>query len=69
MKYVVWLLIVVLVVLHQDTWNWDNDRLVLGFVPVSLMYHMCISVGAGCVWYLAVLFAWPSTSDVEFDDD
>jgi len=59
MKYVVWSLVVALIVLHQDFWNWDNANLVFGFVPVTLFYQVCISLGAGFTWFLAVQFAWP----------
>ena len=69
MKYAVWLLVVLLVVLHQDTWNWDSDTLIFGFVPISLMYHVCISMAAGVVWYLAVVFAWPTDVEVDADHD
>jgi hypothetical protein len=58
-RSLVWILVVVLVVLHQDNWNWDNDRLIAGFLPVTLAYHMGLSVAAGFVWYLATRFAWP----------
>ncbi|QDV83634.1 DUF3311 domain-containing protein [Planctomycetes bacterium TBK1r] len=60
MKYLVWGLVVLLVVLHQDLWNWDNDRLVFGFMPVTLAYHAGISIAASVVWFLATKFAWPS---------
>jgi len=59
MKYVVWGLVVLLIVLHQDTWLWDNDTLVAGFMPITLLYHAGISLAAGIVWFLAVCFAWP----------
>ncbi|PAY20486.1 hypothetical protein CKO51_05380 [Rhodopirellula sp. SM50] len=59
MKYLVWGLVVLLVVLHQDLWNWDNDRLVFGFMPVTLVYHAGISIAASVVWFLATKFAWP----------
>ena len=59
----VWILVLVLVVLHQDNWNWDNDRLVFGFLPVTLAYHVCISLAAGFVWYLATIFAWPQLDE------
>ena len=59
MKYLVFGLILLLVVLHQDVWNWDNDRLVLGFLPYTLAFHGCISIAASVVWLLAARFAWP----------
>jgi len=63
MKYLVVGLILVLVVLHQDVWNWDNDRLVLGFIPMTLAYHACISIAASAVWLLAATKAWPADLD------
>ena len=59
MKHVVWTLIALLIVLHQDVWFWDDRRLVFGFLPVSLAYHMALSLAAAAVWWLATIFAWP----------
>ena len=59
MKYVVWGLVVALIVLHQDNWNWTDTTLVWGFMPKTLLYHAGISFSAGVVWYLATIFAWP----------
>jgi len=52
-------LVLLLIVLHQDNWNWDNSNLVFGAIPVTLFYQMCISIGASAVWYLATKIAWP----------
>ena len=52
-------LVILLMILHQDTWNWDSRTLVFGFIPLTLFYHVCISLGAGVTWYLATLWAWP----------
>ena len=60
MKIVVWGLVVLLLVLHQDNWLWDNDTLVFGFVPMTLLFHAGISVAAGMTWFLATKFAWPT---------
>lgn len=60
MKTVVWGLVVLLVILHHDVWLWDNDTLVGGFMPVTLLYHAGISLAAGITWYLATVFAWPT---------
>ena len=59
MKYVVWGLILSLVVIHQDIWNWDNESLVFGFVPITLAYHAGISIAASVVWLIAATMAWP----------
>ncbi|MCC9605478.1 hypothetical protein LOC68_22750 [Blastopirellula sp. JC732] len=60
MKYLIWSLVAALIILHQDFWNWDNANLIFGFLPVTLFYQICISLGAGLTWFLAVQFAWPA---------
>ncbi|NNJ26439.1 DUF3311 domain-containing protein [Alienimonas chondri] len=64
MKILVWSLIALLVVLHQDVWFWDADRLIFGFMPVALLYHACISVAASGLWLLAVNVAWPADDEL-----
>lgn len=49
----------ILLIAHQDNWNWYDDTLVWGVVPIGLFYHACISVAAGFTWFLATLFMWP----------
>lgn len=63
MKSVVVALGLLLVVLHHDLWFWDDGRLVAGFLPVGLFWHMLISVMAGGLWWLAACFAWPDELD------
>jgi hypothetical protein len=62
-KAAVYWALVALALLHQDFWFWDDATLVFGFLPVGLAYHALYSVLAGCLWYLALTYAWPS--DVE----
>jgi hypothetical protein len=59
MRVAVWVMVLALVILHQDNWFWDDNRLVLGFMPIGLLYHAGISVSAAAVWFLATKFAWP----------
>lgn len=59
MQKFVWFLILLLVVLHQDNWLWDDATLVFGFMPIGLFYHACISLAAAVVWYLATKLCWP----------
>ncbi len=63
MRYVVWLLLALLIVLHQDYWQWDNSDLLWGFMPYALLYHAAISIAAALVWLLATNFCWPG--DIE----
>lgn len=69
MKYVIWILIVLLLVLHQDNWLWNDDRLVFGFMPIGLCYHAGISVAASMTWFLAAAFAWPRPLQESADED
>ena len=52
-------LVLLLIILHQDNWNWENSNLMFGYIPVTLFYQMCISTGASIVWWLATKIAWP----------
>ena len=67
MSKLVWLLVLVLLVLHQDNWYWEDGTLVLGFVPIGLFYHACISISAAVVWFMATKFCWPANLEVEND--
>ena len=60
MRIVVWALIAVLLIAHQDNFLWDNDTLVWGFMPIGLAYHAGISIAAAVVWFLATQFCWPA---------
>ena len=59
MKYAVWFAIALLIVLHQDYWQWNKADKIMGFLPYSLFYHACLSIAAAIVWALAVKFCWP----------
>ncbi len=63
MPKVVWGLVVLLLILHQDVWFWTDGTLVFGFMPVGLFYHACISVAAGVTWFLATKYLWPAGLD------
>ena len=56
----VYLVIIVLALLHQDFWLWDDASLLFGFLPVGLAYHAVYSILAGLVWLLALTYAWPA---------
>ncbi|MCA9258140.1 MAG: DUF3311 domain-containing protein [Planctomycetales bacterium] len=59
MRRFVWFLVVVLIVLHQDFWLWDDGRLVAGFMPIGLFYHVCLSCATAAVWLAATRYCWP----------
>jgi len=68
MKYVVWGLVLLLLVLHQDNWFWEDDTMVFGFMPIGLFFHACISLAAAATWYLGTRFAWPVEEDPSADE-
>ena len=51
---------IVLAVLHQDFWNWDNANLVFGFMPVGLAYHAAYSLVAAAFWAVVIKLGWPT---------
>ncbi|MDA7861641.1 DUF3311 domain-containing protein [Mariniblastus sp.] len=67
MRLVIILMVLSLLVLHQDFWNWNREELSFGFLPIGLTYHIGISLGATFVWWFACTFAWPSGVDT-FDE-
>ncbi len=65
MKLLVYALIVLLAIVHQDYWWWDRiDPLVFGFVPIGLAYHAGVSIVAAILWAMAVKYCWPADADV-----
>jgi hypothetical protein len=64
MKRLVYGLIVLLAIVHQDSWWWDDsETLVFGFIPIGLAYHAGVSVAAATLWGLAVVYCWPADVD------
>ena len=61
MKYAVWIGVAVLLVLHQDYWQWNTMALDFGFMPRSLTYHAALSIIAAILWFLATKFCWPES--------
>jgi hypothetical protein len=68
-KYVIWLLILLLVILHQDFWLWSDGRLVMGVLPVGLAYHIGLTIAAAVTWWLATKLIWPAGEDIVADSD
>ncbi len=56
--------LVVLYLLHNDLWLWNDPRLVFG-LPVGLAYHIGFCVVTSVVLALLVIHAWPDHLDTE----
>jgi hypothetical protein len=59
MKWFIYSLVLILAILHQDFWLWDSTKLLLGFLPIGLAYHILYSILAALLWIVAIRFAWP----------
>jgi uncharacterized protein DUF3311 len=58
-KFLLFLLIVIVYLLHQDFWNWKSAELLFGFVPIGLAYQVGYSILAAIMMAILVKFAWP----------
>lgn len=69
MRNIIYGAAIILAVLHQDFWFWDDPTLVWGgIIPIGLAYHMIFSMVAAVIWALAVVFAWPSDVEEEVEE-
>ena len=69
MKYLISCLIGLLILLHQDYWQWHDSTLDFGFLPRALTYHACLSVLAAITWTMAVRWCWPTMADESAGDE
>jgi hypothetical protein len=60
--------LVVLYLLHNDLWLWNDARLVLG-LPAGLAYHIGFAIVTSIVLTLLVLYAWPEHLDRQSKED
>ena len=60
MRNLVWLCFWLLVVLHHDFWLWQEEWLLLGFLPVGLAWHVGFSIASAALWLAAMRYAWPA---------
>jgi len=59
-KFLLFLLIAVVYLLHQDFWNWRvSHPLVFGFLPIGLAYQAGYSILASIMMAILVRTAWP----------
>ncbi|GAB4466974.1 MAG: hypothetical protein OHK0029_38630 [Armatimonadaceae bacterium] len=60
MKWGIVALVVAVLLLHQDFWNWTDKTLIFGVLPVGLAYHAGYSILASVTMALLVKFLWPT---------
>lgn len=54
-----WFLFVLLLLLHQDFWNWTSEEIIFWGMPIGLFYHAVFSVACSLLGAWAVLRVWP----------
>jgi hypothetical protein len=64
-KWPLYAALLLLALLHNDLWLWEDGRLVLG-LPVGLAYHIAFCAVTSVVFLLIVRYAWPA--DLEAAD-
>ena len=68
-RTLVWVFFVVMFFLHQDFWWWDNEALVLGFIPIGLAYHGLFSIACAGLGWLTIQYAWPVSLEKFAEDE
>ena len=59
-RLLLFLLVAVVYVLHQDFWNWRTAHpIIFGFLPIGLAYHAAYSILAAIMMAILVKAAWP----------
>lgn len=61
-------LVIVLYLLHQDTWFWRTaDPLLFGILPVGLTWHILYTLAISLLMWLLVAWAWPDHLEAEVE--
>lgn len=61
-KPFLYFLLILLYLLHNDYWLWDDACLIGGF-PAGLLYQIVYCFAASIMMILLVKFAWPKDLD------
>ncbi len=57
LRWILYVLLVVLFILHNDFWFWGTSEIVLG-LPIGLLYHILFCFAASVLMYSLVKFMW-----------
>ncbi|NKB65804.1 MAG: DUF3311 domain-containing protein [Candidatus Latescibacteria bacterium] len=57
-RWMLYLALAVLYLLHNDLWLWDDGTRLLG-LPIGLLYHIAFCLVAALLMGLLVTHAWP----------
>jgi Na+/melibiose symporter-like transporter len=62
---IIWIGVIVLIILRQDLWFWNDPSLVFGILPIGLAWQVGISIAAAILWMVAAKIAWPTDEPQE----
>ena len=68
LRWILYLTILGLYLLHNDLWLWDDSSLVMG-LPVGLLYHIVFCLAAAVLMTLLVIYSWPSWLEIDEEDE
>ena len=57
LRWILYLSVAVLFILHNDFWFWGTSKIVLG-LPVGLLYHILFCFAASVLMFSIVKFMW-----------
>ena len=63
-----WVVIVGLLILHQDVWFWDSQTVVVG-LPIGMAYHVVFSIVVALAFSLVLKYAWPAEVEASGEKD
>ena len=66
-KRLLYAAVLIVAVVHQDFWLWDERNLVFGFLPVELLFHSLYTLAVAVLMWLLAEYAWPE--DLEEEED
>ena len=67
-RWILYIGLVVLFMLHNDFWLWDNPKRVMG-LPIGLLYHIGFCVAASILMMLTINHDLPSQLQDEETDE
>ena len=67
-RWILYIGLVVLFLLHNDFWLWDNPKRVVG-LPIGLLYHIGYCIVAAILMMLIINHALPSQFQDEETDE
>lgn len=68
LRWILYLAIFGLYLLHNDLWLWDDSSLLMG-LPIGLLYHIGFCFAAAALMTLLVTYSWPDWLEVDEEDE